>query len=120
MHRVPLFLLLLLVACTSAIYIKKLETEYGFKDGNSPSTPITVTAIKNEEGKERVICPECQKLGLKSTVTSDGYGVCTAMYCGGGLYDEEGEYQAPWKCNTCSFAYTCSNGHSFGRTEPHD
>ncbi len=59
------------------------------------------------EGK----CSICEKAGVKSTVTMDGYSSCTAMYCGSGFYDEDGKFQAPKACNTCTTVGHCSRGH---------
>ena len=62
-------------------------------------------------------CPVCMAEGKTSTVEAEGFGTVTLAYCGGGHYDETGEYHAPKPCNTASRSYRCSNGHEFGTTE---
>ena len=57
-----------------------------------------------------MICPECQKLGLKSKAYP-GWTTCTAMYCQP-FYDEEGELHHH-DMNTTSTQYSCSNGHNW-------
>ena len=64
------------------------------------------------------ICPECRELGLKSTVTGGGWGTTTLMYCGGGHWDEGGNFHPPEPCNTTTRYYECSNGHSWAESEP--
>lgn len=56
-------------------------------------------------------CSICMKSGLKSTVTLDLYGTCTAMACISPTYDENGKPLPQKPCNTCSFGATCSRGH---------
>ena len=57
-------------------------------------------------------CPECVKQGLKSTI-SIGMCMSTAMWCGNGHYDENGNFHPPNECNYTSCEYKCSNGHSW-------
>lgn len=64
----------------------------------------------------RIICPECDSLGIKSCVYP-GMVTCTCMYCGNGFYDTLGIYHPPEKCNTCTRVYRCSNGHYFNKQE---
>lgn len=55
-----------------------------------------------------MICPECQKQGLRSRVTP-GPIVTTLMYCPP-FYDEDGKYHSH-DANSSSTSYSCSNGH---------
>ncbi len=57
-----------------------------------------------------MICPECKKEGLKSTVYP-GVGMTTAMYFSP-FYDEEGNYH-DHDANTTTTDYSCSNGHKW-------
>ena len=41
-----------------------------------------------------------------------GFGSCTAMYCGDDYYDKDGNYVRVSDCNTCTYGYECSDGHS--------
>ena len=63
-------------------------------------------------------CPTCVKEGLRSTVTGGGYGMCTAVYCGSGHYDEDGYFHFPPNCNTCTTSFVCSEGHEFSVSTP--
>jgi len=63
-----------------------------------------------EPGKK--FCPVCQKDGLKSRVYIGGCTI-TALWCGNGHYDEDGDYQPPEPCNKSACDYSCSNGHSW-------
>ena len=56
-------------------------------------------------------CKECEKKGLKSTI-SLGRCTCTLMSWGLGHYDEEGKYHEGADDPNSTFQeYTCSNGH---------
>jgi hypothetical protein len=57
-------------------------------------------------------CPICKAEGKLSTV-SVGMCMTTAMFCGNGYYDEQGNFHAPEQCNSTTCEYTCSNGHHF-------
>ena len=57
-------------------------------------------------------CPHCRALGLKSIVHI-GSCMSTALFCGNGHYDEDGNYHPPENCNSTSCSYICSNGHKF-------
>ncbi len=57
-----------------------------------------------------MICEECKKEGLKSTVHYN-YSTSTAMYCPP-YYDEDGKHHLHDMNTTCS-NYHCSNGHNF-------
>ena len=70
---------------------------------------VSSTTINLVDGK----CSKCLEEGKKSTVTCDGFASCTLAYCGGGHYDEEGNYHSPSDCNTCSRGCRCSNGHEW-------
>ena len=59
------------------------------------------------------VCAECQAKGERSTVYPDGSGTCTLAYCGGGHWDEDGDYRAAKPCNSCSQGYRCSRGHTW-------
>ncbi len=56
-------------------------------------------------------CSICKMLGIRSTVTMNVFGSCTAMFCGSGHYDEDGNFVPPKPCNTCTRNGRCSNGH---------
>lgn len=73
---------------------------------SSGTMTVSVTAMLID-GK----CSNCMNLGLKSTVECLRTPVCTVMFCGYGLYDEDGEYHLPKKCNSCTQNCKCSNGH---------
>ena len=62
-------------------------------------------------------CPVCKAEGKRSTVTAMSGPTCTMAYCGGGSWNEDGVYQIPRKCNTCSYSLRCSNGHEFTKIE---
>lgn len=64
----------------------------------------------------RLICPICQREGKRSKIHIGG-SFCTLAHCGSGYYDENGDYHAPKRCNSCSTSYTCSNGHAFSASE---
>jgi len=74
--------------------------------------PCTLSPVEPWDG----ICPCCKAEGRTSTVRADGFCTTTAMYCGGGYYDEQGGYHEPAPCNTTTRGYNCSNGHAFARS----
>ena len=57
-----------------------------------------------------MLCPECQKQGLKSKVYP-GVGSRTLQWCPP-FYDEEGNYHNH-DSNTTSTEYSCSRGHAW-------
>ena len=57
-----------------------------------------------------MICPECQKQGLKSKAYI-GTSATTLMYCQS-FYDEEGRLHHH-DLNTTTTVYSCSNGHKW-------
>ena len=57
-------------------------------------------------------CSVCMKLKLKSTVRCNGVSSCTVMYCGSGYFDENGDFNPPEPCNTCTTYCECSQGHT--------
>ena len=57
-------------------------------------------------------CPECQKLGLKSSITITSI-TSTSAWCGDGGWDENGNYVSPPDCNKTTIYYQCSNGHTW-------
>lgn len=59
-----------------------------------------------------MICPVCEKLGLKSKTHANG-GRKTMMYCKP-YYDENGKYHHH-DANRISTTYTCTNGHAWTR-----
>ena len=65
---------------------------------------------------EKLICEQCQKRGLKSTISSPMYGTTTLMAYTPGYYDENGEYHSNKNPNITTYEYTCSNGHRFIKT----
>ena len=83
----------------------------------------TLTTLQGHEDPEPVpaivgehwdgICPVCKAEGRKSTVRCDGMVLCTSMYCGNGGYDENGLFDPPSRCNSCSGECRCSYGHEF-------
>ena len=62
------------------------------------------------ENQEKLICPKCKELGMKSMVTGGG-GARTMMYCAP-YYDEDGNYHNHDR-NSTGYSYRCSNGHVF-------
>ena len=64
---------------------------------------LTVTTNKK-------FCEQCKKEGKKSMIFIGGTS-CTAVFCGLGYWNEEGEFQPRKDCNTCSTTLSCSNGH---------
>ena len=56
-------------------------------------------------------CSHCKRMGWKSTVAGATLGRCTLLGCGGGYYDENGQFHPPTPCNVCSAETQCSNGH---------
>lgn len=58
------------------------------------------------------LCSWCVEQGLKSTIEIRP-GFCTAVFCGNGYYDEDGNYVSPSRCNTCTTHYECSQGHNW-------
>ncbi len=83
--------------------------------------PITTQAISEPPGAEptsripteRVICPECAKLGLKSTVTFTGVGSTTNVPWAPITYDENGVPTYHKNPNKTNWACYCSKGHAF-------
>lgn len=61
-------------------------------------------------------CSHCKRLGVESRVILSGVASCTAVYCGGGHYDEKGRYVAPPKCNSCTAVHECTRGHQVVET----
>ena len=59
-----------------------------------------------------MLCPECQKLGLKSKACP-GPGTTTLMYCPP-FYDEEGRLH-DHDSNVMRQGFTCSRGHSWNK-----
>ena len=57
-----------------------------------------------------MLCPECQKLELKSKVYP-GLGMETLMYCAP-FYDEQGAYHHH-DLNITTSKFTCSNSHTW-------
>jgi len=60
-----------------------------------------------------MICPECKKSGLKSTVYPHGSST-TLMYCQP-FYDEDGNFHYH-DFNTTTTDYSCSNGHRWSES----
>ena len=94
---------------------------YGCKDATAQdwmpgANPVQLPAVGNEAPKK--FCPVCQAEKKKSTVYAPTSGACTLMSCGGGHWDEDGKYHAAEPCNTCSYVYSCSNGHEWTESEP--
>lgn len=88
-------------------------------DGTDESSTFTGTLygerseITKEEHSlflEENICPICKREDKRSRVYCEG-GFVTAMSCGNGYYDEEGEYYPPPRCNTFTYGCHCSNKH---------
>lgn len=58
-------------------------------------------------------CPECVKLGKRSTVTP-GMSMTTCMGWSPGYYDEDGKWIESEDPNIHTTEYSCSNGHRWG------
>ncbi len=56
-------------------------------------------------------CPECVKVGEKSSVYDEQGGATTLLYCPS-FYDKEGEYHTH-DINTTTYHYSCSRGHKW-------
>ena len=60
---------------------------------------------------ERLFCPECQRQGLKSTVSV--LGSSRTLAYAAPYYNEDGNYVQPPDPNTTTTEYECSRGHRF-------
>lgn len=61
-------------------------------------------------------CPECEKLGIKSTVRHNGGLTTLVSYFP--YYDEDGEYH-DHDPNRNTFFFECSEGHEFTTYSTH-
>lgn len=57
-------------------------------------------------------CPDCVKQGLRSKLFVERTTM-TAMNCGEGHYDEQGQWVSPPDCNYVTTECACSEGHRF-------
>lgn len=75
---------------------------------------IAATGFARDKAVDKVICPDCQKLGLKSTVNFTGVGTKTKTVTWIPItYDENGTPTYHKDPNPTSWLYYCSNGHTF-------
>lgn len=90
--------LAVLILVISGLFLGAVQSsQYGLTYGIEPT---------------KKFCPVCLATGQKSTI-SIGACMTTAMWCGNGYYDEDGNFHAPKECNKSTCDYTCSNGHSW-------